>query len=501
MAMSSLPHPDAEHTASPLVSDGSDYDDQPLYKTRDKVYPKRVSGRFRNLKWFALIALLSIYWLVPWIRWDRGPSAPDQAVLIDMDLGRAYFFFIEIWPQEVYYITGILIMAAIGLFLATSLFGRIWCGYGCPQTVWTDLFMLVERYIQGDRNARVRLDQSKWTFEKFWKIGATHLAWIAIAMATGGAFVLYFNDAPTVIVDVFTGNATLAVYVTIAFLTFSTYLLAGWAREQVCTYMCPWPRFQSAMLDDESLIVTYEGWRGEARGPLKRKNLTRGEVPETGHCIDCRACVNVCPTGIDIRDGLQMECIGCGLCIDACNDIMDKVGFPRDLVRFDSVQNTQLRAQGKATRVRIIRPRTIFYAAILTVVASVMMFGLLNRSVLELNVLRDRNPLFVTLSDGDVRNGYTVKLLNKEQSLKTYELTVSGLTISDFQIIGQTPNQKGTFDLEVAPDRVGSFRVFIAANPSALDGDATPFEFTVTDTETGNTETYDTVFAGPKTDR
>ncbi|WP_412777381.1 cytochrome c oxidase accessory protein CcoG [Thalassospira lucentensis] len=495
MAMSDLQHPDP----TTIATDGEDDRDQPLYKTRDKVYPKRVSGYFRNLKWFALIALLAIYWVVPWLRWDRGPTAPDQAVLIDMDLGRAYFFFIEIWPQEVYYITGLLILAAIGLFLATSLFGRIWCGYGCPQTVWTDLFMLVERHIQGDRNARVRLDKSKWTLEKIWKIGATHLAWVGIAMATGGAFVLYFNDAPTVVVDVFTGNASLAVYVTIASLTFSTYLLAGWGREQVCTYMCPWPRFQSAMLDDESLIVTYEDWRGETRGPIKRKNLVRGEVPETGHCIDCHACVNVCPTGIDIRDGLQMECIGCGLCIDACNEMMDKVGFPRDLVRFDSIQNTQLRATGKATHTRIVRPRTIFYAVILTLVASVMMFGLLNRSVLELNVLRDRNPLFVRLSDGDVRNGYTIKVLNKEQATKTYALTVTGITPTQMQVIGLEPNQDGSFDLDVAPDRVGSFRVFISAAPDSLNGDATPFEFKVTDRKDANSITYDTVFAGPKT--
>ncbi|MCC9624603.1 cytochrome c oxidase accessory protein CcoG [Thalassospira sp. MA62] len=496
--MSELQHPDA--SASATASSGDDYE-MPLYKDREKVHPKRVSGRFRNLKWYALIALLGIYWVVPWLRWDRGPSAPDQAVLIDMDLGRAYFFFIEIWPQEVYYITGILIMAAIGLFLATSLFGRIWCGYACPQTVWTDLFMLVERHIQGDRNARLRLDKSKWTLEKIWKVGATHAAWIVIAMLTGGAFVLYFHDAPTVLVDIFTLDASVGTYSTIGFLTFSTYLLAGWAREQVCTYMCPWPRFQSAMLDDESMIVTYEGWRGEPRGPIKRKNLKRGEVPEVGHCIDCHACANVCPTGIDIRDGLQLECIGCGLCIDACNEMMDKVNFPRDLVRFDSVQNSQLRAQGKATRVRIIRPRTVFYAAILLLVAAVMTFGLANRSVLELNVLRDRNPLFVPLSNGDVRNGYTLKVLNKEQAEKTYNLSIDGLDATDFQIIGQTPNQDGTFNLDVAPDRVGSFRVFVAADPSDLDGTNTDFVFTVTDTNTGETETYDTVFAGPEAGR
>ncbi|RCK41768.1 cytochrome c oxidase accessory protein CcoG [Thalassospira xiamenensis] len=498
MAMPHLQQPDPAHPIPQNDTLPEDDRDQPLYKTRDKVYPKRVSGRFRNLKWFALVALLAIYWIVPWLRWDRGPSAPDQAVLIDMDLGRAYFFFIEIWPQEVYYITGLLILAAIGLFLATSLFGRIWCGYGCPQTVWTDLFMLVERHIQGDRNARMRLDKSPWTFEKVWKIGATHLSWLVIAAATGGAFVLYFHDAPTVMVDIFTGDASLGVYVTIAFLTFSTYLLAGWAREQVCTYMCPWPRFQSAMLDDESMIVTYEGWRGEPRGPIKRKNLVRGEVPKVGHCIDCYACFNVCPTGIDIRNGLQMECIGCGLCIDACNEMMDKVGFPRDLVRFDSVQNSQLRAHGKATKIRIVRPRTVFYSIIVMLVAGVMAFGLFNRTTLEVNVLRDRNPIFVRLSDGDVRNGYTLKVLNKEQAAKTYILTIEGLDATDFQVIGLTPNQDGTFSLDVAPDRVGSFRVFVAADPEALDGEATPFEFSVTDPKDNIRETYDTVFAGPK---
>ncbi|MDP2699564.1 cytochrome c oxidase accessory protein CcoG [Thalassospira sp.] len=502
MAIPRTQHSDPANPAisnlQPAAELAEDDRDHPLFETRKKVYPKRVSGKFRNLKWVALIVLLLIYWVVPWLRWDRGPSAPDQAVLIDMDLGRAYFFFIEIWPQEVYYITGLLILAAVGLFLATSLFGRIWCGYGCPQTVWTDLFMLVERYIQGDRNARMKLDKSPWGFEKIWKLGTTHLAWLVISAATGGAFVLYFHDAATVVRDVFTGNASVGVYSTIAFLTGSTYLLAGWAREQVCTYMCPWPRFQSAMLDEESMIVTYEGWRGETRGPIKRKNLARGEVPETGHCIDCYACFNVCPTGVDIRDGLQLECIGCGLCIDACNEMMDKVGFPRDLVRFDSIQNTRLREHGQATRTRIIRPRTIFYSFLVVLVSAVMAFGLFNRETLEVNVLRDRNPLFVPLSNGDVRNGYTLKILNKEQAEKTFILTATGVDVRDFQVIGLTPNQNGDFELDVAPDRVGSFRVFVAADPAVLQDEATPMDFTVTDKVTGATKTYDTVFAGPK---
>ena len=235
-----------------------------LFKERDKVYPKSVKGRFRTLKWTALILLLSIYYITPWIRWDRGPDAPDQAILIDMTGRRAYFFFIEIWPQQVYFLTGILIVAAIGLFLATSLFGRVWCGYACPQTVWTDLFMWVERKIEGDRGDRIRLDNGKFSMAKLRKKVAKHAAWIAISLATGGAWALYFYDAPTLMHDIahfqVTAQATFFIFLFTGF----TYLLAGWAREQVCTYMCPWPRFQSAMIDEDSLIVTYEGCSGRA---------------------------------------------------------------------------------------------------------------------------------------------------------------------------------------------------------------------------------------------
>ena len=471
----------------------------PLYETRKKVFPKRVKGTFRRLKWIALYVLLGIYWGVPWLRWDRGAHAPDQAVLIDMDGPRAYFFFIEIWPQEVYYLTGILILAAVGLFAVTSLFGRIWCGYACPQTVWTDLYIKVEEWIQGDRNKRKKLYDGPWTADKVIKYALTHTCWLVIALLTGGAFALYFHDAPGLMVEIVTGSASMGTYGTIAFLTFSTYLLAGWAREQVCTYMCPWPRFQGAMLDDESYIVTYEAFRGEARGPIKRKGLARGEVPETGHCIDCNACVHVCPTGIDIRDGLQMECIGCGLCVDACNEMMDKVGFPRDLIRFDSVQNTQARAKGRDATVRILRPRTFFYLAILLTVSAVMLFGLVTRSVLEINVIGDRQPRYVMLSDGSVRNGYTVKLLNMQQEEREFLIGTAKIDGAQIATIGKSVKltQDGRLKVTVAPDQVGTFRIFVTADPGVLAAQSSDMLFTFTDPASEEVVTHQTIFVGP----
>ena len=288
--------------------------DARLYAERVRVYPKAAAGKFRALKWRLLGLWLLVYYALPWIRWDRGPSAPDQAVLLDLTNRRGYFFFIEIWPQEVFYLTGILILAAVGLFLVTSLAGRVWCGYACPQTVWTDLFMWVERRIEGDRNARIKLDKGAWTAGKWARKVAKHAAWLAIAFATGGAWIMYFVDAPTVVVNFFSGLSDFDTYFFVGLFTATTYLLAGWAREQVCTYMCPWPRFQSAMFDEDTLIVTYQKWRGEPRGKATKEGI--------GDCVDCGQCVAVCPTGIDIRDGNQMECIGCAHCVDACNPVM-----------------------------------------------------------------------------------------------------------------------------------------------------------------------------------
>jgi len=419
-----------------------------LFAKQKTIYPRRVWGRFRKLKWAAMILLLGIYYGTPWLRWDRGPHAPDQAILIDMSSHRAYFFGIEIWPQEVYYITGILILAAVGLFFVTSMFGRVWCGYACPQTVWTDLFVWVERIVQGDRNARKKLDESSWTLDKLYKKSLTHLIWLLIGLCTGGAWVFYFNDAPTLLEQIWHLDIPWSVGSWILALTGSTYLMAGYAREQVCTYMCPYSRFQSAMFDKNTLIIAYDEKRGEPRGKHKAGDSWEGR----GHCIDCDSCVVVCPMGIDIRKGLQMECIACGLCVDACDNVMEKIGLPKGLIRYDTESKQPF---------RIFRLRNIWYAAIISIVGFLMLYSLFTRSALDLNVIHDRNPLFVTLSDGSIRNGYIVHILNKAHEDQHYRLTLEGLENAELHIQGN--HDIASDDLEVFADSVGQFRVFISA--------------------------------------
>lgn len=265
-----------------------------LYEARKAVHNKRIDGPFRRFKWLVMLVTLTIYYVTPWIRWDRGPYAPDQAVLIDIAHRRFYMFDIEIWPHEFYFVAGMLIMAGIGLFLVTSAVGRAWCGYACPQTVWTDLFQHVDRFIDGDRNARMRLDKAPWTASKIARRGFKWTIYLAISLATGGAWILYFADAPTLTREFFTGEAAFVAYATVGILTFTTFWLGGFMREQVCIYMCPWPRIQAAMLDEKSLIVTYKDWRGEPRGSIKKAEKAPDKF---GDCIDCNLCVAVCPTG------------------------------------------------------------------------------------------------------------------------------------------------------------------------------------------------------------
>ena len=301
------------------------------YQKRKGVYPKAVDGPFRRLKWAIMAVTLAIYYATPWIRWDRGPYAPDQAVLVDLANRRFYMFGIEIWPHEFYYVAGLLIMAGVGLFLVTSAVGRAWCGYACPQTVWTDLYQHVERFIDGDRNAQVRLANAPWGPAKLGKRLTKWTIWLVIAFWTGGAWILYFADAPTLVRDFWTGNAAPVAYATVGVLTLTTFILGGFMREQVCIYMCPWPRIQTAMLDERSLTVTYKDWRGELRGSLKAAQAHRQDY---GDCVDCNQCVAVCPTGIDIREGPQIGCITCALCIDACDNVMAQVGRPRGLIDY-----------------------------------------------------------------------------------------------------------------------------------------------------------------------
>ena len=488
--MNALP-PSLDDKAAKVI----DTENQSLYADRVRIYPQKVDGPFRRFKWASLILLLAIYYLAPWLRWDRGEGVPDQALLIDMPARRAYFFFIEIWPQEIYYLTGLLVLGAVGLFLVTSLFGRVWCAYSCPQTVWTDLFMWVERLVEGDRNSRMRLDKGPWTAGRIVKKIAKHAIWVLISVLTGGAWVMYFTDAPTLVIDLLNFQVTNAVLFFILTFTATTYLLAGIAREQLCIYMCPWPRFQGAMFDEDTLTVTYEAWRGEPRG----KHKAGDSWDNRGHCVDCLQCVNVCPTGIDIREGSQLECIGCGLCIDACNRIMERLDLPKGLVRLDTDNNQAARAEGRAAPFRLLRPRTVIYTGILALVAAVMLYGLTTRSTLEVSLLRDRNPLFVMLSDGTIRNGYIFKIINRARANREFILTLEGIEGATLAVLGGSSGSRAAV-FSTKPDQVETFRVFVTAPPRSLTGESTGLSFVLKEDamENGENVTQDTVFLGPK---
>ena len=387
----------------------SDTQDPPqLYAAHEPIFPRRVKGTFRTLKWWLMGFMLGIYYITPWIRWDRGPQMPDQAVLLDISSRRFFFFMIEIWPNEFYFVAGLLIMAGLGLFLFTSAAGRVWCGYACPQTVWTDLFILVERWVEGDRNARIRLHRQPWNWEKLIKNGIKWWLWLLIGLATGGAWVFYFTDAPTLFWGLLDGTASPVAYITMAVLTFTTFFFGGFAREQICIYACPWPRIQAAMMDEDTITIGYRSWRGEPRG--------KQSVETSGDCIDCMACVNVCPMGIDIRDGQQLACITCGLCIDACNGIMDKIGRPHGLVGYLALTDEPLEKAGKPDKPiwkHILRPRTIVYSLLWLGIGIGLVVALFVRANLDASITPVRNPPYVILSNGDIRNTFDMRLRNK----------------------------------------------------------------------------------------
>ncbi|PCI33421.1 MAG: cytochrome c oxidase accessory protein CcoG [Alphaproteobacteria bacterium] len=466
-----------------------------LYAAQKKIHPKRAKGTFRTIKWWVMVVTLGIYYFSPWIRWDRGPGIPDQAILMDITNSRFYFFFIEIWPQEVYYITGLMVLSGIALFLVTSTAGRIWCGYTCPQTVWVDLFLVVERFFEGDRNARLKLDKAKWTADKFAKRTAKHISWLIISVLTGGAWVFYFNDAPLLVHQLIAFDAPLTTYFWIMILTSTTYLLGGFSREQVCTYMCPWPRIQGVMMDEDTLSVMYRHDRGEPRAPHKKGETWDGR----GDCIQCRQCVVVCPVGIDIRDGMQLECIQCSLCIDACDSVMEQIGRPKGLIAYDSLANFDRRAKGEPEKIQIVRPRTLLYTIFMIVVTGSIIWGLTHRANLEVNVLRDRNPLFVELSSGDIRNGYTVKILNKTHDIRKFSLAVSGLDGYDIRVEGvldRTP--EGLPVIEVNRDRVRSVKVYLSVPRAQLSADSKAISITARDLDGSSISNNATTFRGPK---
>ncbi|NVN85256.1 MAG: cytochrome c oxidase accessory protein CcoG [Rhodopseudomonas sp.] len=457
----------------------------PLYAPRTKVYPQAVHGRFRRIKWTLLIVTLSIYYLLPFVRWDRGPGLPGQAVLLDLPHRRFYFFFIELWPQEVYYFTGLLIIAAMVLFLMNALAGRIWCGYLCPQTVWTDLFYAVERWVEGDRRERMLKDKQGLTFTHVRQIVTKNVLWILIAWWTGGAWVLYFADAPTLVKELLTFQAPMVAYVWIGILTATTYLFAGHAREQVCIYMCPWPRIQAALTDEWALNVTYRKDRGEPRMSVKKAEQLRQHDQAAGDCIDCHQCINVCPTGVDIRDGIQLGCIQCGLCIDACDSVMQQVGRPAGLIAYDTDINAERRLAGKPPVFRPIRARTLLYAAVIAIAGSIMIYALATRSAIGINVLHERNPLFVTLSDGGVRNDYTLRLLNKSDIARSFEIGVTGLPGAHVQAAGIPQRESGQLTIEVGQDQTREVRISVLVPGTMVPAAPTDITIQAKDLATG----------------
>ncbi len=472
---------------------------QALYAKRTGVYPKAIDGNFRRFKWAIMTVALIIYYVTPWIRWDRGEFAPDQAVLIDLAHRRFYMFQIEIWPHEFYYVAGLLVMAGIGLFLVTSAVGRAWCGYACPQTVWTDLFQHVERFIDGDRNAQIKLAASAWGPHKLAKRCAKWTVWLVIAFWTGGAWIMYFADAPTLTVNFWTGQAAYVAYATVGILTAITFIFGGFMREQVCIYMCPWPRIQTAMLDEKSLVVTYKEWRGEPRTHGLKKAV--GQALNTGDCIDCNQCVAVCPTGIDIREGPQIGCITCALCIDACDKVMAQIGKPRGLIDYCTLDDAAIeKAGGTGTPIlkTLFRPRTIAYFSIWGSIGLAMLFTLGQRTRLDLAVQQDRNPVFVRLSDGSIRNNYTLKIRNMEARPRQIAVSIAGLEGAQvWTAEGRREATDRQISIKVEPDSVTKLRLFVAA--SANNAEHSEYQIKLTDQSNSNAYAVETVmFERPK---
>jgi cytochrome c oxidase accessory protein FixG len=495
--MSQVERVEPAASPKPAPSSGPDLtdDDVPLYEARKDIFQAAVKGRFRTIKWIILCVTLGIYYFLPFVRWDRGPNAPDQAVLLDMANRRFYFFFIEIWPQEFYYITGLLVLAALVLFLMNAVAGRVWCGYLCPQTVWTDLFYAVERLVEGDRREQIRKKESGvWTLERVSEKVLKHSIWLLIAWWTGGAWVLYFADAPTLVHDLLTFQGPVVAYVWIGILTFTTYSLAGFMREQVCLYMCPWPRIQAALTDEHALNVTYRYDRGEPRASFKKAQALRAKGEPAGDCVDCLQCIYVCPTGVDIREGLQLGCIQCGLCIDACDNTMSKIGRPTGLIGYDTDLNVQLRLQHEEPVVKIVRARSVLYVALIALVGGLMLYTFINRNSLGVSVLHDRNPVFVRLSDGSLQNGWTVRLTNKTLESRPYRLEIIGLPDARLEIAGVSRTADQSALIEVEPDQTRELRAYVTLPEG--EKKTRPVRFRLTDVMTGATASADDFFQG-----
>ena len=385
-----------------------------LYEAAEKIYPREIGGRFDRLSRIATITLLGLFYAVPWLPWDER-----QAVLFDLPARKFYIFGLTLWPQDFPYLALLLMILAYCLFFFTAIGGRLWCGFACPQTVWTEIFIWMEQFTEGTRSQRMKLDKAPWSWNKFRRKFSKQFLWITFSLWTGFTFVGYFTPIRELGTDIIAFNVGGWTLFWGLFYGFATYGNAGYMREQVCKYMCPYARFQSAMFDKDTLIISYDEERGEPRG--SRKRTEDPAQKGLGSCIDCQLCVQVCPTGIDIREGLQYECIACAACIDACDSIMDRMDYPRGLIRY----TTENALHNKKSS--IFRPRVLVYATILIALISVLVGSLATRTPLILDVIRDRNTLYREVSDGFVENIYTLKIINQHQDAREFDLAVSGL--------------------------------------------------------------------------
>lgn len=429
-----------------------------LLAKREKIYPRVVTGIFARLRVLAVWTLLGLYYGVPWLSWGG-----QQAVLFDLPDRRFYLFGITLWPQDFFYMAALLIIAALALFFFTALAGRLWCGYSCPQTVWTEVFLWIERTIEGDRPRQMRLDKAPWTAHKVLLKGGKHLIWLVFSLFTGLTFVGYFSPIRELSVHAATLSLGPWESFWILFYGFATYGNAGWLREQVCLYMCPYARFQSAMFDKDTLIISYDAKRGEPRGPRRRGEDYKAKG--LGDCINCQMCVQVCPTGIDIRDGLQYECIGCAACIDICDQVMEKMGYPKGLIRY----TTENALEGRPAH--LIRPRVVIYALLLLGLTGGLIYSIATRIPLDVDVMRDRNALYRETDEGMVENIYTVKVMNKDSKAHRLHLGISGL--EGARLIAQTA------EFRIASGEAVDLPVRVQVDPADLKRTSSEVDFEV----------------------
>ncbi len=454
---------EADVTRNTTPSEPADEVQQTLYAKRKKIYAREVHGMFAALRVLAVVVLLGLYYGVPWLQWGGR-----QAVLFDLPARKFYILGWVFWPQDFFYLALLLMIAAYSLFFFTALAGRLWCGYACPQTVWTEIFMWMERKIEGDRPRQMKLDKMPWNGEKILKKGGKHLAWILFSAWTGFTFVGYFTPIHDLMARILSFGLGPWETFWIIFYSFATYGNAGWMREQVCIYMCPYARFQSAMFDRDTLIISYDEKRGEPRG--SRKKGHDYQAKGLGDCIDCTMCVQVCPTGIDIRNGLQYQCIGCAACIDVCDEVMDKMGYPRGLVRY-----TTENAMG-GNPARVFRPRMIVYAVLLVALTAGLLYSISRRIPLELDIIRDRMSLYREADDGRIENVYTLKVINMDQQPHTYRLSAAGIEGLRFA--------EGQLSVDVPAGEVYNLPVRLSVDPEEIEHRSSKITINIEATDT-----------------